>query len=782
MPHAPIPGRPLDSLDRLRARTKMMVEDYDVAAGAKPTRPTFRTQFSLADANGSPAPGDKLQLWASEPLAVTVDGQTVTLPTQPEGAPSFTANAMGLVSVTYSGDEIRAPFLFARTAAVPEFGTMPDYEVLNILSSVQPAGLAPDAAKGYDGMPLLPTRFQDETNRTAIASAVRNTVGRVPQNAMMTSLFLAGGSLAPFSAPPSRGVSPNDILHWSLDLGDGLTFTPSDTELITQAQAALAGFSLLGRLKEFVRDVVKGAKKLTRVVTMWAQDAVTFLCQVADGFYMFVVNTIDDAINVARAIFQRVVDAVERVIEWLSFLFQWDDILRTQGAIADSITSAIQTFRTAIDTQLANGAMDVRAFFQAREKDIQNLFCQAMSQGGDTFASGTRGSASENPFAAGGQDSSVPINWLMDRAMTGSSAAADGAPFAGLPNADDLLTRLSQFGESARTMLAANPATQDVEARFQGVLQSFGRLLRNFPSFSSLAANDLLGAIADLAVLAMSAADLLIEGFLQLLRDLIDTIVATLTTPMPIPFLSDLFQSLTRRPLTLVELGAFLIAVPTTILYKALYGQAPIAAGTAAFSALTLPAWGAIALSMGLLLRAVTEGLNDSAVFSGGFATIVGAVNLGMGVALWGIKAVLAVMLAPNNSLSVEDTLLLLLGLAPIVLGLSWLRASPTLRATSKAAFPFYLTFYGLFLTMIHTSLAALGFAGVPNQKKYATHFLANVAGDTPATAKALVNFVIDGIEFGRVAVVGVDHAGNLLSGIFMRLQWPRGTSSLVLA
>lgn len=782
MPHAPIPGSPLDSLDRLRARTKMMVEDYDVTVGAKPTRPTFRTQFSLADANGTPAPGDKLQLWASEPLAVTVDGQTVTLPTQPEGAPSFTANTMGLVSVTYSGDEIRAPFLFARTAAVPDFGTVPDYEVLNILSGVQPAGLAPETARGYDGMPLLPAKFQDEKSRTAIASAVRNSIGRVPQNAMMTSLFLAGGSLAPFSAPASRAVSPNDILHWSLDLGDEVTFMPSDTELITQAQAALAGFNLLGRLKEFVRDVVKGAKKLTRVVTMWAKDAVTFLCQVAEGFYMFVVNTIDDAVNVARAIFQRIVATVERVIEWLSFLFQWDDILRTQGAIADSITSALQTFRTVVETQLANGAMDVRSFFQARERDIESLFSQVMSQGGDTFASGTRGAATENPFAAGGQDSSVQINWLMERAMVGGPMAADGPAFGTLPNADDLLTRLSQFGDSARTMLAANPATQDLENRFQTVLQNLGRLLRNFPNFASLAANDLLGAIADLAVLTMSAADLLIEGFLELLRDVIDTIVTTLTQPIPIPFLSDLFFGLTKRPLTPVELGAFLIAVPTTILYKALFGQAPIPAGTAAFSALTLPAWGTIALSMGLLVRSVTEGLNDTAIFSGAFAAVVGTVNLGVGAALWGIKAVLAVMLSPNKSLSIEDTLLLLAGLVPTALGVAWLRASPEVRAAAKAAFPFELTFYGLFLIAVHTSLAALGFAGVPNQKKYATNFLANVTGDTPVASKALVNFVVDGIQFGRVAVVGVDFAGNLLSGIFLRLQWPRGSSSLVLA
>ncbi|MDX1999724.1 MAG: hypothetical protein SF066_18540 [Thermoanaerobaculia bacterium] len=781
MPHAAIPGSPLDSLDRLRARTKMMVEDYDLAAGATPTRPTFRTQFSLADGNGTPAPGDKLQLWASEPLAVTGDGQTVTLPTQPEGAPSFTANAMGLVSVTYSGDQIRSPFLFARTAAVPDFGTVPDYEVLNILSNVQPAGLAPDAAKGYDGLPLLPAKFQDEQNRTAISSAVRNTIGRVPQNARMTSLFLAGGPLALFSAPPSRGVSPNDILHWSLDFGDDLTFTGSDTELITAAQASLAGLNLLGRFKEFVRDVVNGAKRLTRLVTMWAADAVTFLCQVADGFYMFVVNTIDDAVDVARAIFQRVVNLAERVIEWLSFLFQWNDILRTQGAVANAITGAIETFRTAIDQQIANGAMDIRAFFQAREKDIQSLFGQVMSQGGDTFASGTRGSASENPFAAGGQDSSVQINWLMERAMTGGAPEADGTVL-GLPNADDLLLRLSSFGESARSMLAANPATQDLERRFQGVLQNLGRLLRNFPNFAALAANDLLGAIADLAVLVMSAADLLIEGFLQLLRDLIDAVLTTLTSPIPIPFVADLFQALTKRPLTLVELGAFLVAVPTTILYKAVYGQAPIPAGTAAFSPFTLPAWGTIALAMGFLLRAITEGLNDTAIFSGGGGTVVGAVNLGMGVALWGIKAVLAVMLAPNNSLSVEDTLVLLLGLAPIVLGVAWLRASPALRATSKAVFPFYLTFYGLFLTAIHTSLAALGFAGVPNQKKYATNFVANVTGDSPAVVKALVNVVIDGIEFGRVAVVAVDFAGNLLSGVFLRLQWPRGAASLVLA
>jgi|CXWL01.1.fsa_nt_gi hypothetical protein len=779
MPHAPIPGSPLDSLDRLRARTKMMVEDYDVTAGAKPTRPTFRTQFSLADANGSPAPGDKLQLWASEPLAVTVDGQTVMLPTQPEGAPSFTANAMGLVSVTYSGDQIRSPFLFARTAAVPEFGTMPDFEVLNILSSVQPAGLAPDAAKGYDGMPLLPTKFQDEGSRTAIASAVRNTIGRVPQNAMMTSLFLAGGALAPFSAPPSRGVSPNDILHWSLDLGDDLTFMPSDTELITEAQAALAGFSLLGGLKEFVRDVVKGAKRVARVVTRWAQDAVTFLCQVAEGFYMFVVNTIDDAVNVARAIFQRVVETVERVIEWLSFLFQWKDILRTQGAIVDLINNSIEAVRRTVDAQLTNGAQDVRAFFQAREMDIERLFGQITAQNGDTFASGSRGSVAENPFAAGGQDSSVQVNWLMERAMMGMAAGTDST-FTLSGASDGPWNRIEQFAQSARTMLAASPETKDLEMRVTALLEKLGRLVRSSPNFTSLGASDLLGIFVDIAVLSMKAADLLIEGLLQLLRDLIDEILLMLRQPVPIPFVSGLFKALTNRELTFVELGAFLVAVPTTILYKALFGQAPVDASATEFAALGAPNWGPLAVSLSLLVKSLVEPIFDTGVFIGVFATIAGAVNLAVSVSVWGLKAALALIAAPNNLLSPEDGLILTLGLFPIFVGIGFVLASTQVRMLAAPILPGFLTAYGLLLLVLHSALAGLGLAGVADLQKYEKSFLANITGDVPAIGKILVRVKVDGIEIGRVAVVALDYVGNFLSAVFFRLQWKRGAASLV--
>jgi hypothetical protein len=775
MPHAPIPGAPLDSLDRLRARTKMMVEDYDLSApdgGARPTRPTFRTQFSLADASGAPAPGDKVQLWASEPLAITVDGQSFMLPTQPEGAPSFTANAMGLVSVTYSGDQIRSPFVFARTAAVPEFGTVPDYEVLNILSGVQPAGLAPDAAKGYDGMPLLDTKFQDETNRTAIASAVRNSVGRVPQNAMMSSLFLAGGSMAPFSAPPSRGVSPNDILHWSLDFGDNLDFTPSDTELITQAQAALVNFSLLGRLKEFERDVVNGVKKLTRVVTMWAEDAATFICQVAEGFYMFVVKTIDDAVNVARAIFRQVVAFAERVIEWLSFLFQWKDILNTQGAVADLVMNAFQAFRRTVDKQLANGAQDVRAFFQARERDIDQLFRQVSAQNGDTFASGTRGSASENPFAAGGQDSSVQLNWLMERAMT----AAGGLT---LPNATDgPWNRIESFAQAARAQLAANPQTQDLEKRVGDVVDRLGSLIRSFPNFGALGASDLLGVFGDLAVITMEAADLVIEGLLELLRNLVDEIVTLLTQPIPIPFVSELFKALTKRELTFVELGAFLIAVPTTILYKALFGRAPVDAAATEFAALGAPTWGPLALALALFVKSGVEPIFDGLLFAGIPSTIAGGVNLAVTVAIWGLKAALALVAAPGNVLSLEDGLILSLGLFPIFVGTGFVLGTPATRLAAAPVVPGFLTAYGLLLAILHSALAGLALAGVADLQKYSKNYLANLTGDLPAASKALS---FTGVP-GRGLVLLLDFVGNLSSGLFFRQQWNRGAASLVTA
>lgn len=775
MPHSAIPaGRPLDSLDRVRARTKMMVEDYSTSGAATPTRPVFRTQYSVADANGAPSPNAKILLWASEAMTIEVGGRTFNLPTAPDTAPSFPTDALGMLSLTYSADGISSPFLYARTDFVDQFATIPDFEVLARLSSVDGPALAPDQARNYAGTPILLEKYQDEDSRTAIAGAIRNTIGNSTGSNQALAAFLAGAHQPQVAAVSSRGVSPNDVLHWTLDIGDTAVFMPSETEVFT-AQLAMAqgALSLLGGFKEFLRDVVNGVKRAAKAVARWAKDAVDFIVQTAEGYYQFTLRLLEDAVKVVKGIFRSIVNEIEAVIEWLSFLFGWDDILRTQDAIATFATQTIQTVRNALDQQIAAGARGVHAFFQAREEDVESLLATFRAQNTESFGVQTRGAAAENPLAAGGQDSSVQTMWLLGRAMAIGSPAAAPLPAspAGSP-VGEALGKLTAFFETARAQVAANPATAGLEAQFQTTLGDFSRLVNAFGDIRSLSIDELLKVVADLAVLALKAADFVIEGFLTLVRDVIDAVLGALTAPPPVavPFVSDLYRALTKKELTLVGVGALLVAVPTTILWKAINGTPPVTEAMAPLAALTVPGWVMVALTSTLVIKAIA-----SAVIDTGLLSDVGPAPLifsgGLSFVLWGLKVGLLIMASLPQGPTDADQLIFFATMLPLLVWVALLFVPQEARSTYlMTAGPFVATGLGFFLLIVHGALA-ISVGG-----RYAKSAPANIASDLPLAAKALGRLGVN----GTTAVVTIDLLGYVLSAVILRLQWAGRGGSLL--
>ena len=765
-----VEARVLDSLDRLRIQTKMMVEDYDPAS-ATPTTPVYRTQLLTTRPDGTPQPKMQLQLWAGAAMEVTIDGVTHSLPASRDGAPTFTTDELGQLTLTYSASDISSPVLNASGPGLGVFSSVPDFQVVRTLSTVQGPDLGPTRAKDYRGRPILLETYRNQESQTALADAIRNTVGRRGPSAAL-SAFLAGENMAPLvGAAGGQSIRPNEILHWTLDLGDEAVFIPSETEVLSATSArAEAQFGALRDFTNFLGDVVEGGERVANAAARWGRDSIEFLIQTGEAAYRFTVRTLKDAVAVLRGILEAVVEAIEQVVEWLSFLFDWRDIVRTAEAMNDLVSGRLEAVRRQLDSALDLAIASTESFFQARENDVERLLGQLGDSHQETFGTAVRG---VEPLSGGGESAGVQVRWLMSRSGISAASGSAGELFpqgavgdaVGAAQAQ-LFDRVQSFAQEARTMVESDPATRGLPEQFQKTLDDLVAFVQDFAALDSASLQDLLQVFGDLAVLAMKAASAVASLFLNLLKDLIDAVIGVFTSPIDIPFLSPLFKFLTGNDLTVVRLGALLVAVPTTILYKAIFGRSPVSLLEEPLAALTVPRWLTLGLSISFVLRSLTEPVADLGV--------TGALGLGANVAVTAVQWGLGAAAVGDQGSELARTLLLLLGLFPLIVGGSLLNLPAATRMSySRGIGPFVTSAYGILLLIVTGVLAGLE-GGV-----YLRSVGARVAAAVPLAAKAVLRLPI---QVSTLIVLGLDFAGFELAAALTRNQSDDGRTPLAVA
>ncbi len=559
--------------------SKMMVDDYDVTGTtAVPTTPTFQMALSLFDENMAPLTSCNVGVWASEPVTLNVGGQALSIGTDSTSPTSIAASTTGQVIATCPAG-IGAPNLFLQ----PDFflsgfylTVFPDTDNLNRLANVQAADLDPSTALGYDGQPILLTNFQDVNSRTNIADAIRNGIGRQQQPTGMAACARVG------DAAPSRPFQPNDVPSWQLNFSSGtVSFVPLSSEQVVAKYFGPMGpneFQLAGGIfsdiGDFVKNVVHGAEGIAEVVWHFVDGVANLIVNGAENVYKFVVETVDDAVQVVTGIVKQVVTDVEHFFEWLSFLFDWGDIVNTHKLIEAQVTSAIGQLKTWVGQQIAMAENDVDSFFAARENDVDSLFDAIIGKlTGQTVASIQQSGGDPNAaFQAQGQDVSRQSSWLMNKVNANAGGGTSAALALASTGDTDFATAISSFFSGVGQTISQDSKLASFSSDLQTALTNFSQLFTSSTGFAGQALADVLGIIRDLAELVIQLANDVADAFLSLLQTVLDGVLDFLTAPLDIPFVSQFYKLIAGDQLSPLSLMSLVVAVPTTIVYKILTG------------------------------------------------------------------------------------------------------------------------------------------------------------------------------------------------------------------
>ena len=573
--------------------SELMVEDYARNAITGKTQgqsTSFRTHIQLVDPVKNPRANKSVKVWASEPVTITSGGRSFAIDAQQtEKSAWLQTDALGELSIVSTAESITTPalYLWGSFMDVQEAIVIyPDYDTLGKLASVQ--GTDFQNAKAYDGTSMLPSTF-NSTDTAALASAVRGAIGGVghtltqKQNRKSGPGVTAISYLAypastpnmiyqPIAGAASRSYVSGAISNWTAEFtSTGITFNPGTTNQHQEPPG-----SLWGDFTDFVNDVVKGLERIAKIAWSKVENVVNTIVTGLTKAYKFTIDTVEKAAAVVMGALKTIVNDLKKVVEWLSYLFEWDDILATKDQLKSLAQNGFRNLEAWVDNQIGSDLNAVHGFFQTFKASIgTNLTKAAQTFGGTSLQSRQRNN--NNPqavYGAGGARSYAKSRWLMQKFKDNAGQASVGSSAPPSVGSDPIVSVMGQLITDVSGIINGSESFRAIPQDIKNVFTDFSLLVTDPSDFVTKSFGDIILLIKDALELLVQFTDAVVEAVLKALRAIIDAVIAMATQPINIPVVSDLYELITGSSLSILDLCCLIIAVPTTIIRKALNGKA----------------------------------------------------------------------------------------------------------------------------------------------------------------------------------------------------------------
>ena len=472
---------------------------------------SYTTRIQVLDENNQPMPAEPITISANvrtpvyiNHLYYVLDPTGVTIPTDVLGSITVVQWITGLTGAKLivtdgTGNTTAVNPMDAPMAKVAQLDSVPALQAATI---VEDDGTTSPLVSGTPSQPSL----------QAVATA-NGQLGTV------YSALSASSAVGVAAARPGLGLDAIDALL--VDAGDLFQWLESAVDAVVQ--------------------IVQDAESQT-----W-----NFLANIAGQAYVAVLDVAEKVAAAAVAVFTMIETAVDDLLRYLQFVFDFPDILITHRVMKNVFT---QWVASAIDGVSSLGPQ-LSAAFAALQQNI--------GQWADIppFNQTPGGTTAANPPLPG--QNSAPAQLGIHHYQGGAPSATStfSVPAVDPSIFQDLVALLDS--EEATFSAAATAIQTDIIDQFNSL--SIAQILQKF---AAIVADTLLQAAEDILLAACNVLS-------QLTQNLSDVLSATID----IPVLSWLYQELTNDALTFLDLFCLIAAIPATIVYKIAYNAAPFPAG-----------------------------------------------------------------------------------------------------------------------------------------------------------------------------------------------------------
>lgn len=560
----------------------------------KPTKDTLRTrsayvvELTCTTAHDVPLAGVAVHVAANRYTEIVSDGVShyigpktrVVLESDMRGKVRFSVEAHGLTAPTF---KVRVDSLMGEHGHA--LAIRPDVHAFEKLRDIDERQL--------DG--LVDERY--EKDKKDIASALqeasklalkKSDAEQMDDAAVMDQLpswkrktpYLKGLELFDYADHDQYQCKPDhdQPMDWSLTFGGddsasgGVKFV--DKTGLQDEEEPLATSFIVEEIGNFFRwahnvisDVVEFGCKVAGAV-------LEFSIKIAETLYRGAMSTIQQIGSFIELIFEKIAtvaaEAIGKVLDWLKEVFGWTDILRTQRVFKHLVT---ETFRVT-EGLIEDAENWIKQGFESAKDVINRSLDSAIKNlEGESIQGLVRGvkgqpAIGDNPLVPGALGRSfrsiqVQASYVNSKADKLVTEDRDWA----IPEELDSLA--ANLGSSLKRL------GTEFRSAFTNIWNAVKNLLGNLASYRDPlqllkgVLRDLLELIKAVVVGALDVVKQVLVIFLKLIRALLEHFQEVLKQPVSIPVLSELYLTMTGSPLTLLNLGTLMSAVPVTLAYKA---------------------------------------------------------------------------------------------------------------------------------------------------------------------------------------------------------------------
>lgn len=287
---------------------------------------------------------------------------------------------------------------------------------------------------------------------------------------------------------------------------------------------------------------------------------------VIDGvkqIYDFVTNTIDKFFDYVEIVLKKVGVSFQNIFEWLGFLFDWEDILRSKKAVKYLVNKQLSYFMSQTGIWSKTLCDDIEEFKQDAH-EIMIDFANIIS--GKSFF----GYYNEQKVENKDMTEALSNHFVLDKLFSKSSEiivndldiSASTLYEEGM---DDLIEKLNKYS----SYLQSN---EDVKKGLGSIRSGYSTLDRFFTNLFS----DFIKCLDTIIQLILSGIEELITAAFSLLEEAIGAFSDLMNHKIEIPYISSLYRYISGGDnLTFLDLISLLIAIPLTIGYKVIKKSAP---------------------------------------------------------------------------------------------------------------------------------------------------------------------------------------------------------------
>lgn len=307
------------------------------------------------------------------------------------------------------------------------------------------------------------------------------------------------------------------------------------------------------------------AEYVIQIIEDTAQKVWNFVATVAGKVYNFIIDCVEKAIAAIEAIFQALMTAIKDLVQFLKFLFSWDDITRTKDVMKNillmymnygvgnlsNLKGSINDEILDLKNKIANWAGLPPAADNLTNSEQPVTYTQSQTDYSNVYTS--------------------PNTYLQD--FFNNNIANASSDYGNLGSSIETL-----IVESIRTMVDALSSEKQA---IQSAIDLFQTELLNDDKWKTMSTMDVIKtSIGIVSECILDTAGVAIDAIIDCIVTIFDVLIVYISEPIWIPIVSNILEEIFGFEIqfSLLDILCLVGAIPATLIYKILNQKAPFTA------------------------------------------------------------------------------------------------------------------------------------------------------------------------------------------------------------